>query len=69
MKRSPGEKHTQTHGSLIKMFRGSQMSFPIKRVNVCEHTVKMTPREGFGKMPSERVRDRKGVGVEGWNEI
>ena len=31
MKRSPDERHTQTHGSLIETFQQLQMSFMIKR--------------------------------------
>ena len=31
-----------------------------KKVNVCEHTVKMAPHESFGKVPPEGLRDRRG---------
>ena len=31
LKRSPEERHTQTHGNLFKIFRQSQMSFSIRR--------------------------------------
>ena len=31
MKRSPNERHTQTHGRLIETFRKSQMSLSIRR--------------------------------------
>ena len=39
MKRSLDERHTQ--GSLTDTFRQSQMSFSIRRVNICEYTVKI----------------------------
>ena len=45
--RTPDEMHMLTQGSLTLMFRQSQMSIPIKRVNVCEHTVKTVPRDSF----------------------
>ena len=35
------------------------------RVNVCEHMVKMVPRDGFRKVTPEWVRDRMGRRVEG----
>ena len=31
LKRSPWERHTQTHGNLIKIFRWPQLSFSIRR--------------------------------------
>ena len=31
MKRSPDERHTETHGSLTEIFRQSQMSFSIRK--------------------------------------
>ena len=36
-----------------------------KRVNICEHTVKMVPCDSFGKAPPEWVRDWKVGEVEG----
>ena len=32
-----------------------------KRLNICEHTVKTTPRHSFGKVPPERVRGEEGM--------
>ena len=40
MKRFSEERHTEMHGSIIEIFRRSQMSFSIRRVNVSEQTVK-----------------------------
>jgi hypothetical protein len=41
------------------------MSFSIRRVNVCEHTVKMVPCESFVKVPPEGMQNRKGGGDGG----
>jgi hypothetical protein len=66
MKRSPNERHMQTHGSLIEIFLRSQMSFSIQeRVNACKHTVKMAPRESFVKVSPMGIQDRKVEGMEG----
>ena len=35
-----------------------------KRVNVCEHMVKMVSHESFGKVPPDLVLDEKGEGME-----
>jgi hypothetical protein len=37
-----------------------------KRVNVCEHTIKMAPRDGFRKVPLEGCKT--GRGEEHWRE-
>ena len=55
MERSPDERQTQTHGSLIDIFRQSI---------VCKHMVKMASRECFGKMSPMGEQDRK----RGWKE-
>jgi hypothetical protein len=36
-----------------------------KRVNVCQHMVKMIPCDRFRRVPPEWVQDRKGGGMEG----
>ena len=51
MKRSLDERDTQTHGSLIE----TDVFIDQKRVNVCEHMVKMALCESFGKMLPEQV--------------
>ena len=71
MKRSPDERNTQTYGSLIEIFQQSQMSFSIKRVNVCEHTVKIAPHESFEKCHQKgceagRERSRGDGGKTEW---
>jgi hypothetical protein len=40
MKRSPEERHTQTHGNLLEIFRQSQMSFSIKLIKVIQNVYK-----------------------------
>ena len=35
-----------------------------KRINVCEHMIKMVPGESIGKVPPEQVQDGKE-----WREI
>ena len=60
MKRSLDKRHTQTYGTLIETFQQSQMSFLIRRINVCEHMVKMGPRECVGKVPPEGCRTGRG---------
>ena len=47
MKRSPDERHTKTYGSLSDTFQQSQMSFSIRRVNVCEYIVNMASQVGI----------------------
>ena len=36
-----------------------------KRLNVCEHPIKMVPGKSFRKVPPKWKQDRKGGGVEG----
>ena len=48
MKRSLGKGHTQTHRSLNEKCQWSQDVFlDQKRVNICEHTVKMVSHQSF----------------------
>ena len=65
MKRSPDERDTKHTEAQLKRFERSQMSFSIRRVNVCEYTIKMAPCESFGKVPSEGMRQEEG---EKWRE-
>ena len=39
-----------------------------KRVNVCDHRIKMALCDSFGNVPPEWVQDRKDVGMEGDTE-
>ena len=43
----------------------TDVSLVQKRVNVCEHMVKMAPCESFGKVPPEGCKTGRGVGMEG----
>ena len=60
MKRSPDERHTNTQKLNRKVSTITDVFLDQKRVNVCEHTIKMEPHESFGKVPPERVREREG---------
>ena len=49
-KKPPDESHKytkRTHGNLTDTFRQSQNLLNQKRINICEHTVKMAPRDSF----------------------
>ena len=61
LKRSQKERHTQSHGNCIEIFRLARPSFSIrKRVNVCEHTTKMASLESLRKVPPGVVRGMDG---------
>jgi hypothetical protein len=48
MKRSLEERHTQSHRNLLcYILMITDVFLNQKRVNVCEHMVKMAPRESF----------------------
>ena len=47
LKRSPEERHTHTHGNLIKIFCHRCLSQSKENQNVCEHTTKMASQESF----------------------
>ena len=44
----------------MKYFDDGRCLSRSEKVNVCEHAVKMVPRESFEKVPPQGVRDRKG---------
>ena len=49
----------------MKLFDDDRFLSQSEDDKLCEHPVKTAPRESFGKVPPEWIRERKGVGDGG----